>query len=93
MVYYRTNISDPTRNCNVKESQFGECGIEKRMHLRPPLAVLVQNSNAGNMPTQQHLINTSKVPMDDGKQPLHLLLYFLREKKNAIRSLFQIMCM
>ncbi|XXG87605.1 hypothetical protein AAC387_Pa11g2252 [Persea americana] len=61
----RTNISDPTTNCNMKQRQLGEHGIEKQMHLRPPLAVLVQNSNAGNKPTQQHLINPSKAAMDD----------------------------
>lgn len=88
MVFYRTNISDPTTNCNMKQRQLGEHGIEKQMHLRPPLAVLVQNSNAGNKPTQQHLINPSKAAMDDGKEPQHLLLelqhlllYFLRKKK------------
>lgn len=63
----------------MKERWFQESATAKQMQLRSPLAVLVQNSNVGNAPTQQHLINHCRVAVDDGKQPQHN--YFISERK------------
>ncbi|RWR76157.1 transcription factor RAX2-like protein isoform X1 [Cinnamomum micranthum f. kanehirae] len=82
----RMHISDFTRNCNMKERWFQESANAKQMQLRSPLAVLVQNSNVGNGPTQQHLINHCRVAVDDD---LKVQGMFLRKNDSKVTALMQ----
>ncbi|RWR76161.1 SANT/Myb domain-containing protein [Cinnamomum micranthum f. kanehirae] len=85
----RMHISDFTRNCNMKERWFQESANAKQMQLRSPLAVLVQNSNVGNGPTQQHLINHCRVAVDDEKTDLKVQGMFLRKNDSKVTALMQ----
>lgn len=64
----RTHIPYLRQNCNMEERQLGECGTEKQQQLRPPLAVLVQNSNMTNLPAQQQVINPVKDETDSNNK-------------------------
>ncbi|XP_077213198.1 transcription factor MYB124-like [Tasmannia lanceolata] len=91
----RTQISDPTEKCNMKESSLRECGMG-REQLRAPLAVLVQNFNyVDDLPTIPHVINNTKAALNDRKQLPNLVEInnaqgtFLKRDDPKIRALMQ----
>lgn len=56
----RTHIPDLSENCNCEENLLGECGSATQS-LRPPFAVLAQNShNTGNKLSTQQQVNDIK---------------------------------
>ncbi|KAF5207882.1 Myb transcription factor, partial [Thalictrum thalictroides] len=84
----RTHILDITENCKLNESRLHiKSGTTENHLLRPPFAVLVQNSHDVNdLPAQQTFNNTSTAS-DDGNSKVQRT--FLRRDDPRITALMQ----